>query len=201
MLRIKEKRERALGTKLFLKASRCSSPKCAMIRRPYKPGIHGSKKGRQRAVSEFGKQLQEKQRVQISYGLNNRQMRKLFRGKKETEKILELLERRLDNIIFRLGLADSRIIARQLINHGHILANNKKVTIPSYRVKIGEKVGLDANSRKLKVFDSLELKLKKFDPPMWLKLDKEKSIGELVDKPQDLNFPFDLKLVAEHYSR
>ena len=177
MLRIKEKRERALGTKLFLKASRCSSPKCAMIRRPYKPGIHGSKKGRQRAVSEFGKQLQEKQRVQISYGLNNRQMRKLFRGKKETEKILELLERRLDNIIFRLGLADSRIIARQLINHGHILANNKKVTIPSYRVKIGETVGLDANSRKLKVFDSLELKLKKFDPPMWLKLDKEKSIA------------------------
>ncbi len=201
MLRITEKKERALGTKLFLKASRCSSPKCAMIRRPYKPGIHGNKKGRQRAVSEFGRQLQEKQRVQISYGLNNRQMRQLFRGKKETGKILESLEKRLDNIVFRLGMADSRIIARQLINHGHILANNKKVTIPSYRVKIGEKVGLDANSRKLKVFDSLELKLKKFDPPTWLKLDKEKLIGELVDKPQDLNFPFDLNLVAEHYSR
>lgn len=201
MLRITEKKERALGTKLFLKASRCSSPKCAMIRRPYKPGIHGNKKGRQRTVSEFGHQLQEKQRVQISYGLNNRQMRQLFRGKRKTEEILESLEKRLDNIIFRLGMADSRIIARQLINHGHILVNNKKVTIPSFRVKIGEKVGLDANSRKLKIFDSLELKLKKFDPPMWLKLDKEKLIGELVDKPQDLNFPFDLNLVAEHYSR
>jgi len=201
MLRITEKKERALGTKLFLKAFRCSSPKCATIRRPYKPGIHGNKKRRRGAVSEFGRQLQEKQKVQISYGLNNRQMRQLFRGRKETEKILESLEKRLDNIIFRLGMADSRMIARQLINHGHILANNKKVTIPSYRVKIGEKVGLDANSRKLKVFESLELKLKKFDPPVWLKLDKEKLTGELIDKPQDLNFPFDLNLVAEYYSR
>lgn len=201
MFRITEKKERALGTKLFLKASRCSSPKCATIRRPYKPGIHGNKKGRQGAVSEFGRQLHEKQKVQISYGLNNRQMHKLFRGKKETGKILESLEKRLDNIIFRLGLADSRMIARQLINHGHILVNNRKVTIPSFRVKIGEKISLDPNSRKLKIFESLELKLKKFDPPAWLKLDKEKLIGELVDKPQDLNFPFDLNLVAEYYSR
>jgi len=200
MLRIKEKRERALGTKLFLKASRCNSPKCAMVRRPSKPGIHGGKKSR-KSSSDFGRQLQEKQKVQISYGLNNRQMRKLFRGKKDTREILESLEKRLDNVLFRLGLADSRIVARQLINHGHILVKGKKVTIPSYRVTIGEVVSIDPNSRKLKMFESLELKLKKFEPPQWLRLDKEKSAGQLISQPEELNLPFDLKLVAEHYSR
>ena len=197
-----EKKERALGTKLFLKAFRCASPKCAMIRRPYKPGVHGNKKGgRRKEPSEYGRQLKEKQRVQISYGLNNNQMRRLFRGKNKTEEILELLEKRLDNVIFRLGLADSRISARQLINHGHFLVNGKKVTTPSYLVRIGDKASLNANSRKLKVFDSLELKLKKNEPLKWLKLDKEKLIGELVDKPQEINLPFDLNLVAEYYSR
>lgn len=201
MQRITEKKERALGTRLFLKAFRCNSPKCALVRRPSKPGVHGGKKRGHRAISEFGRQLQEKQKVQISYGINNRQMRQLFRGKKETEKILESLEKRLDNVLFRLGLADSRVIARQLIGHGHILVKNKKVSIPSYRVEIGEEVGLDADSRKLKIFDSLELKLKKFEPPKWLKLDKEKLTGELIDKPQETNLPFDLNLVAEYYSR
>lgn len=173
-----------------------------MIRRPYKPGVHGNKKGgRRKEPSEYGRQLQEKQRVQISYGLNNNQMRRLFRGKNKTEEILELLEKRLDNVIFRLGLADSRISARQLINHGHFLVNGKKVTTPSYLVRIGDKASLNANSRKLKVFDSLELKLKKNEPLKWLKLDKEKLIGELVDKPQEINLPFDLNLVAEYYSR
>ena len=201
MQRITEKKERALGTKLFLKAVRCNSPKCVMIRRPSKPGIHGGKKRGRRTLSEFGRQLQEKQRVQISYGLNNRQMRKLFRGKKETGKILQLLEKRLDNVVFRLGLADSRVIARQFISHGHFMVNAKKVTISSYRVEIGKKVSLDATSRKFKIFDNLELKLKKFEPPKWLKLDKEKLTGEIVDKPENLNFPFDLNLVAEYYSR
>lgn len=201
MLRSKEKKERALGTKLFLKASRCLSPKCAMIRRPSKPGIHGGKKGRRQTISEYGRQLQEKQKVQLTYGLNNRQMRRLFRGKKEAQKALEILERRLDNIVFRLGLTDSRIIARQLINHGHFLVNGRKVNIPSYGMKIGDKVGIDFHSRQLKIFENLELKLKKVVLPKWLKLDKEKLTGELTDKPQDINLPFDLNLVVEHYSR
>jgi len=197
----KEKKERALGTKLFLKASRCASPKCAMIRRPFKPGIHGGKKGRKQMISEYGRQLQEKQKVQLTYGLNNRQMRRIFRGRKGAEKALEVLERRLDNIVFRLGLADSRIIARQLINHGHFLVNGRKVTIPSYGMKVGEKVGINSNSRQLKIFENLELKLKKITMPKWLKLDKEKLTGELVAKPQDINLPFDLNLVVEYYSR
>jgi len=202
VFRATEKKERSLGIKLFLKAFRCASPKCATIRRPYKPGVHGNKKGgRRKEPSEYGRQLQEKQKVQITYGLNNRQMRRLFRGKKQTEAILELLEKRLDNVLFRSGLADSRIIARQLINHGHFAVNDRKVTIPSYLLRIGDKIGLYANSRKLKVFEGLELKLKKNEPPKWLKLDKEKLIGELIDKPHEENWPFDLNLVAEYYSR
>lgn len=201
MLRSKEKKERALGTKLFLKASRCLSPKCAMIRRPSKPGIHGGKKGRRQTSSEYGRQLQEKQKVQLTYGLNNRQMRRLFRGKKEAPKALEVLERRLDNIVFHLGLTDSRIVARQLISHGHFLVNGRKVTIPSFGMKIGDKVSIDSNSRQLKIFENLELKLKKIELPKWLKLDKEKLTGGLIDKPQDINLPFDLNLVVEYYSR
>lgn len=201
MRRPTEKKERALGTKLFLKATRCLSPKCAMVRRPTKPGIHGNQKGGRKASSEYGRQLQEKQKVQLSYGLNNRQMRKLFRGRKETGLIMESLEKRLDNVVFRLGLADSRAIARQLINHGHVLVNKKKVTIPSYRVAVGEKIEINPNSRQSKLFAGLELKLKKFEPPKWLKLEKEKLVGELVSKPEDENLLFDLRLVAEYYSR
>jgi len=201
MFKPKEKRERALGTKLFLKASRCLSPKCAMIRRPSKPGMHGKRKGNRSAGSEFGRQLQEKQKVQFTYGLNNRQMCRLFRGQKEVAKVQEILERRLDNVIFRLSLADSRAIARQLISHGHFLVRSRKVTIPSYKLKIGEPVSLDPNSRKLKIFEGLDLKLKKIDLPLWLKLDKEKLSGELIAPPRDLNLPFDLNLVVEYYSK
>lgn len=196
-----EKKERTLGTKLFLKAERCSSPKCVMIRRPSKPGIHGQRRRGRKILSEFGRQLQEKQKIQITYGLKNRQMRQLFRGKKETEGVIESLERRLDNVIFRLGLAGSRIIAHQLVTHGHFLVNGRKVTVPSYRVKIGDKISLHPHSRNSQIFKSLELKLKKFEPPKWLKLDKEKLEGELIDKPRELNLPFDLNLVAEYYSR
>jgi small subunit ribosomal protein S4 len=133
--------------------------------------------------------------------LNNRQMRRLFRGKKEAEKSLEVLERRLDNVVFRLGLADSRIISRQLISHGHFLVNGRKTTIPSYLMKIGDQVALNSNSRQLKIFENLALKLKKFEVPKWLKLDKENLTGELTGKPQDINLPFDLNLVVEYYSR
>lgn len=197
-----EKKERALGTKLLLKAFRCASPKCAMIRRPFNPGIHGNKKGgRRKEPSAFGKQLQEKQKVQLSYGLNNNQMRRLFRGNNQATEVLELLEKRLDNVIFRLGLADSRVIARQLINHGHFFVNDRKMAIPSYLVRIGDKISLNADSRKLKIFDGLEAKLKKSETLNWLKLDKEKLIGELIGKPQEINLPFDLNLVAEYYSR
>lgn len=196
-----EKKERSLGTKLFLKAYRCSTPKCVMIRRPAKPGSHKRKKG-QRAVSEFGHQLQEKQKVQFSYGLNNRQMRRIFGGKKrKSEDILALLESRLDNIVFRLGLADSRRIARQLVNHGHFLVNGRKNTISSYSVKIGDKIGLRPHSLPLKIFANLAQKLKKIEYPVWLKMEPETLTGELTALPLETQAVFDLNVVAEYYSR
>lgn len=200
ILKSVEKKERALGTKLFLKAHRCSTPKCVMIRRPSKPGPR--RKKRQRAVSEFGRQLIEKQKVQISYGLNNRQMRQVFGArKKKAEEIFASLESRLDNVVFRLGFADSRRIARQLISHGHFLVNGRKNTIPSCRVKIGDKINLRPNSSPLKIFANLSQKLKKIECLSWLKLERDTLTGELAAAPQETQMPFDLNLVAEYYSR
>lgn len=200
MTRIKtiEKKERALGTKLFLKAERCNSPKCVTIRRPYRPGVHGQKR---HSISEYGRQLHEKQKIQITYGLNNRQMRGLF--KNHREKIIALLETRLDRVVYLLGLAASPRIARQLVSHGHIVVNGRKVTIPSYHVKIGDVIGIRSESRLIKIFEDLRTKLKQYEPPVWLVLDKEKLEGKCLAGPDasNTNFPFDSNLVVQFYSR
>ncbi|MDI6820964.1 MAG: 30S ribosomal protein S4 [Patescibacteria group bacterium] len=199
MRRIKEKKERALGTKLFLKAERCNSPKCVMVRRPQKPGMHGKSRKR-RAISDYGRQLQEKQKIQIYFGLNNRQMRCLFNESKEN--IVQILERRLDQVVFALGIARSSRIARQLISHGHIMVNNRKVTIPSYHVKITDVITIRPESKNLKIFEDLELRLKQYTPPSWLKLDKGSMKGECVAaKSEDSIFNFDINLVGQFYSR
>lgn len=198
MKQIKEKRERALGAKLFLKAERCNSPKCVMIRRPYRPGVHGQKR---HSVSDYGKQLREKQKIQIIYGLNNRQLSNLFA--KAKGKILLILEKRLDRVVFLLGLARSQRIARQLIAHGHILVNGRKVTIPSYDVKIGDIVMIRPESKLLRVFEDVSIRLKQYEPPVWLKLDKNEFKGECVSEPQfdGTILPFDINLVGQFYSR
>jgi len=198
MHNVKEKKERALGTKLFLKAERCSSPKCAMVRKPYRPGVHGSKR---HSVSEYGKQLQEKQKIQITYGLSNRQMRNLFR--KFGTSMISVLERRLDRVVFLLGFARSGRVARQLISHGHILVNSRKVTIPSYSVKIGDVISIRPESRSIKIFEDMPLRLGQFKTPEWLKADKEEFKGECVGKPhmEETSFPFDINLVGQFYSR
>ncbi|MCP6720345.1 MAG: 30S ribosomal protein S4 [Patescibacteria group bacterium] len=199
MRSIKEKKERALGTKLFLKAERCNSPKCVMIRRPYRPGVHGQK--RRRAPSEYGKQLQEKQKIQIIYGLTNKQMKTLF--KQPREKLLLILEQRLDRVVFLLGLAPSSRVARQLVSHGHIIVNNRKVTISSYHVKVGDVIAIRPESRSKKIFEDIELRLKKYEPPTWLKLDKKELRGECIENPkaEDINLPFNINLVGQFYSR
>ncbi len=199
MRSIKEKKERALGTKLFLKAERCNSPKCVMIRRPYRPGIHGQK--RRRAPSEYGKQLQEKQKIQITYGLTNKQMKNLF--KQPREKLVLILEQRLDRTVFLLGFAPSSRVARQFVSHGHIIVNNRKVTIPSYHVKVGDIIAIRPESRSKKIFEDIELRLKKHETPAWLKLDKKELRGEFFEKPKlkDINLFFDLNLVGQFYSR
>ncbi len=200
MKRIKEKKERSLGTKLFIKAERCSGPKCVMIRRPYRPGVHGHAR-RRGGISEFGRQLQEKQKIQITYGLSGRQMRNLFKG--SLGKTLVLLERRLDRVVFLLGFAPSTRVARQVVSHGHIVVNGRKVTIPSYSVKIGDVISIRPESRRAKIFEELGMKLKQYEPPVWLKLDKENLKGECKEnpKPEDINAPFDINLVGQFYAR
>ncbi len=200
MQKVKEKKERSLGTKLFLKAERCNSPKCVMIRRPYRPGSHGQKR---RMISDYGRQLQEKQKLQIIYGLNNRQMQTLFNKTKNKEDVIKRLETRLDRVCFLLGLVASPRIARQLVSHGHILVNNKKVTTPSYSVRIGNIITIRPESQALKLFEEVGMKLKQYEPPVWLKLDKEILKGECVGIPQvgEMNLPADINLVGQFYSR
>jgi len=197
---LKEKKERALGTRLFLKADRCNSPKCVMVRRPFRPGQHGQKR---HTVSEFGKQLQEKQKIQFLYGLNNRQMMNLFRAYREKGKILQALEHRLDRVVFLIGFADSPRIARQLISHGHIMVNGRKVTIPSFRFSVGDTVSIRPESKKLKLFEGLNDKFKKYTPPAWLAIDAQKLEGKCVREfdMAEAQLPFDVSVVGEFYAR
>ena len=204
MQRSREKKERALGMKLFLKGDRCSSPKCAMVRRPTRPGMHGGK--RRRAISEYGEQLLEKQRIKVSYGLREAQLAKIVKSsfKKTgaiTETIISYLECQLSNVVFRLGLANSRVIARQLISHGHFLVNGKKVMASSYLVKVGDVISIKPSSQNLLIFKDLSTKLKKYDTPEWLFLDKEKMEGKVISLPRDVEIPFDINLLVDYYSK
>ncbi len=200
----KEKQERALGVRLFLKGERCSSPKCAMIRRPTRPGMHGGK--RRRALSEYGGQLLEKQRIRVNYGLREAQLEKIVnKAFKKTgatgEAIVNYLERQLSNVIFRLGMASSRTVAKQLISHGHFLVNGRKVTISSYSVKPGEVISIHPRSKNILIFNDLSTKLKKYETPEWLFLDKEKIEGKVLSLPKDVEIPFDINLVVDYYSK
>ncbi|MEK7593294.1 MAG: 30S ribosomal protein S4 [Patescibacteria group bacterium] len=203
LLRAKEKKERALGIKLQLKAERCAGPKCAMTRRPYRPGMHGGK--RKRSVSEYGQQLIEKQKVKIIYGLREAQLRRLFRGNLKTgsigRNIMTILERRLDNVVFRLGLAPSRIVARQYVNHGHFTVNGKKVTVPSFLAKTNDIISIKPNSKELLIFKNLPNTIKNYNPPEWLEIDKDKLEGKIKSLPQGAEMPFDINLVVDYYSR
>jgi len=205
MNKSKEKLERSLGTKLFLKGDRCNSPKCAMVRRPNRPGQHGAK--RRRAPSEFGGQLMEKQRIRASYGLREAQLSEIVeKAMKKTsaavgETIIESLERQFANVVFRLGLASSRTVARQLIAHGHFFVGKKKIKAPFYALKTGEIISINPTSKGLLIFKDLSTKLKKYDTPEWLSLDKEKLEGKLLSLPKNTEVPFDINLVVDYYSK
>lgn len=204
MFNTQEKQERSLGVKLFLKAHRCSSPKCVATRNPYGPGPHG--KSRKRAKSEMGEQIMEKQRFKASYGIREAAMRKVFQVASKNKgitgnTILTLLERRLDNAVYRLGLAPSRAIARQLVNHGHIHVNGRKVTIPSFLVKIGEVVSIRPESKDHPAFKELGESLKKYETPVWLAMDKEKIEGKVVGMPKDFEILFNINKVVDYYSK
>ncbi|MBI2025145.1 MAG: 30S ribosomal protein S4 [Candidatus Harrisonbacteria bacterium] len=203
MFDTREKKERSLGTKLFLKAVRCNSPKCATVRRPTRPGLHG--KG-YKNFSEFGQQLREKQKVRFTYGIREAQMEKIFQKASKNpgvtgEMIISLLERRLDNVIYRLGFAASRSIGRQLVSHGHILINGRKVTIPSYGVKVGDIISIRSQSQNHPVFKDLADKLKKYEAPVWLALDPGKLEGRIISEPKDFEAPFDINQIVDFYAK
>jgi len=197
---------RRTGQKLFLKGDRCSTPKCAMVKRNFPPGVHGSN-GYPR-LTDYGKQLMEKQKAKKIYHLLETQFKNYFqkasKSKGNTEGVLlAFLEMRLDNVVFRLGFAPSRDLARQLISHKHFLVNNKGLNIPSYNVKIGDIISLKEKSKKLKIFANLKEKLAKLEPITWLSLNPDKLEAKVVDKPklEEIKGEFDPKLVVEFYSK
>ena len=200
------KKCRRAGEKLFLKGERCFGQKCAMIRKPYAPGAHG--KTHRRRVSEYGLQLIEKQKIRYAYGVSEKQFKGYFKklvsqkGNKE-DFLAQQLEGRLDNTVFRLGWAKSRKLARQIVNHGHILVNKRKVDIPSYQVKKGDVIKIKEKSKKSDLFNNLKITLKKYEAPKWISLDKEKLKGEMKREPilEDLDKIGEISMIIEYYSR
>ncbi len=202
---------RRAGEKLFLKGERCFSQKCAMVKKAYPPGLKGAQRrgaGSRRSFSEFGQQLKGKQRIKKIYGVLERQFKKYFKeslkGKGDTrENLMRRLEKRLDNVVFRLGWVKSRAAARQLVNHGHVLVNGRRLTIPSYRVEINDVISLKEQIRKSKLMENLAISLKKYEAPRWLALDKERVEAKVVSEPnlEDLGDLTSIGLIVEFYSR
>ncbi len=198
---------RRAGQKLFLKESRCFSPKCAMIKKPYPPG-KTTKKGRKQK-SEYAIQLREKQMLKFTYGLREKQFSGYVRqalkkgGSSIPLKLTQLLETRLDNVLFRIGIIQSRSLARQIVGHGHISLNGRKVTVPSIHVKKGDKITIRKGSEGKKPFTDLVEKLKKYSPPAWIRLDKETFGGEIIRLPEvaDAGLNANINAIIEFYSR
>jgi small subunit ribosomal protein S4 len=193
------------GTKLFLKGDRCFSAKCGIEKRAYPPGQHGQGRAR---FSDYGVQLREKQKVKRMYGLLENQfartMKRASRMKgRAGENLLMLLERRLDNVVFRMGFATSRSEARQLVRHGHFLVNSRKATIPSLQVKPGSKITVNEKSRKVaRIAGALEA-LEGRSVPQWVEIDKENFEGTVKSSParEDITMPIQEQLIVELYSR
>jgi len=192
--------------KLFLKGTKCFTEKCPVERRAFPPGQHGQ--SRRTKISEYGVQLREKQKVRRMYGLQETQFRNTFeRALKQTgrtgETLVKLLERRLDNVVYRLGLAPSRKAARQLVNHGHFLVNNRSVDIPSYLLKAGDSIQVRDKSKKLEVLHASMKRMKDTAMLPWLSLDKAAMTGIFLNVPERADIPLnaDEQLIVELYSK
>jgi small subunit ribosomal protein S4 len=193
------------GVKLFLKGDKCIT-KCTLERRNTRPGQHGA--SRTRKESGYAKQLREKQRVRRTYGVLERQFRREFsiaaaRPGKTSENFLQLLEMRLDNLVYRLGFADSRAQARQLVNHGHFAVNGRKTDIPSFIAKPNDVITVRERSKGLEYFKARALMLAQKGVPTWLSLDTRELSGRVISVPSrtDLELPFDEQMVVEFYQR
>ncbi len=197
---------RRAGMKLFLKGARCSSDKCAMERRAYAPGEHG--KSRRVKETDYGTQLREKQKARRMYGVLERQFRNYFekasRAKGVTgEVLLQMLERRLDNVVFRLGFANNRAQARQLVRHRHFSVNGRNVDVPSYLLRVGDTVQVREKSRKMTVIHGALESRKGQSAPEWLEISSETMSGRVLSIParDSITTPINEQLIVELYSK
>lgn len=193
------------GTKLFLKGEKCFSQKCALAKRPTPPGQHGQ--ARQRKMSEYGTQLREKQKARRAYGMLESQFHKTYLNALKMkgvsgENLLQLLERRLDNVVYRAGMAASRAQARQLVNHGHFLVNGKKVDIPSYTVKSDDVITVRARSKEMEHFKAVREGSSRI-LPKWLSLNADELTATVSALParDDVDFSLQENMIVEFYSR
>ena len=193
------------GTKLFLKGEKCFSQKCALTKRPTPPGQHGQ--ARQRKMSEYGTQLREKQKARRAYGMLETQFHRTYLDALKMkgvsgENLLQLLERRLDNVVYRAGMATSRAQARQLVSHGHFLVNGQKVDIPSYSVKQGDIITVGASSREIDLFKAVREGSARI-LPKWLvvNFDELKATVDALPERGDVDFALQENMIIEFYSR
>ena len=192
--------------KLFLKGDRCYSDKCAFDRRSYPPGQHGQRRGRK--VSDYGIQLREKQKVKRMYGLSEKQFRLFFKRADKQKGItgtnlLMMLERRLDNAVYRMGFVNSRTQGRHFVKHNHFLVNGKKVNIPSYLTKAGDVIEVCEKSRKVKAIEDAMDAVVRRGLPQWLELEKDKFKASVKALPvrEDITMPIEEQLIIELYSK
>ena len=200
---------RRAGEKLFLKGERCVSPKCAMIKRAYPPGQ--KRKRRTSPPSEYSKELKEKQKLRNWYNLREKQFKNYVkivlekRGKSEdtSMSLVKLLESRLDNVVFKLGFAASRVQARQLVSHGYFLVNGKATNIPSRQIKKKDTISLKPQKVKKNITKEIKALIKKQKPPKWLKLNTAKLEGSVIGVPtvEDAALPVEISAIFEFYSR
>ena len=193
------------GTKLFLKGERCMTGKCALDRRSTAPGQHGAAN---KKVREYGMQLREKQKTKRYYGVLEKQFANYYsEAERKTgmtgENLLVLLERRLDNVVYRMGMAESRRAARQMVLHAHFTLNGKKVTIPSISVKVGDVIAVKESSRDLAVVKAMIESMATKITPKWLEVNKETGVAKVVALParEDIDFDFNEQLIVELYSK
>jgi small subunit ribosomal protein S4 len=192
--------------KLYLKGDRCYSGKCAIDRKSYAPGMHGQ--GRRSKVSEYGTQLREKQKTRRIYGILEKQFRTYFEKAESQqgitgENLLRLLERRLDNIVYRLGLGSSRVEARQLVRHGHFTVNGRKVNIPSFLTRVGDVIEVREKSKESPRIKEMMERAADRTPPAWLEYEPEPARGRVVALParDQIDVPVQEHLIVELYSR
>ena len=201
---------RRAGEKLFLKGERCFTPKCVMNSRPYPPGKLDSEKKHKSPVSEYGFQMKEKQKIKNIYGVSEKQFVAYVKNAEKSTINTKIaptlgiyigLESRLDNVVFRMGLAKSRSLARQIVAHGHIIVNGKKVNIPSHKVRIGDVISVREGSRVTKLFTDAQTKLKDFTAPDWIALDAAKLEAKITSLPKEVESGFDFSKVLEFYNK